>query len=417
MGTRKMNHNLEAIMKVMRVAVQRGKTRINLTEILETYSIEGIYPLMQNISNLHSNKDSNSMLPYCSLAALSKEDIHYRPECNLFDPVITDLGICHSFNALNSKDMLIPSYYADSFVNAFGSDVSETSNIWRSVGSGKDHSLTFYLLDSSVRKMSESVPTSFRMGLSMDTNYYDMMTTSEIIKPGYHTTWKVQAMEIVPSNNLKDIPIEKRNCSFPDETSGLISFKVYSKKACELECKVKEAFKMCGCHPWYIPPPASPNRHLLCDLYGNYCFKKALKRAGSSRGCSCLPTCHHIEFTHTERETLIDPNVCHDQSIDSLGARFRAIAESIMDNGYKSLAYNFINAKEWQEKYKYKKANETFQRWDSDTVRYELCKKIVNNMAIVTVMFDKESYVRTKTNLRVSFTDKLAAFGNFFFNK
>ena len=34
-------------------------------------------------------------------------------------------------------------------------------------------------------------------------------------------------------------------------------------------------------------------------------------------------------------------------------------------------------------------------------------------MAIVTVMFDKESYVRTKTSLRVSFTDKLAAFGKF----
>ena len=86
---------------------------------------------------------------------------------------------------------------------------------------------------------------------------------------------------------------------------------------------------------------------------------------------------------------------------------------SMMDNGYNSLAYNFINAKEWQEKYKYKKANETFKRWGSERtdIVYELCEKIVDHMAIVTVMFDKESYVRTKTSLRVSFTDKLAAFG------
>ena len=48
---------------------------------------------------------------------------------------------------------------------------------------------------------------------------------------------------------------------------------------------------------------------------------------------------------------------------------------------------------------------------DSEKVVYELCEKIVDHMAIVTVMFDKESYVRTKTSLRVSFTDKLAAFG------
>ena len=408
MGTTRMGHNLEAIMKVMRLALQRGKTRINLTEILEPYSIEGKYPLMHDISNLQSNKDTNSMLPYCSLAASSKENMFYKPECNLFDPVITDLGICHSFNAMISKDMLTPSYFATSFNNAFGSDISYANNTWKSIGSGKDHSLTFYLLDSSVRKMSESVPMSFRMGLSMDTNYYDMMTPSEIIKPGYHTTWKVHAMEIVPSNNLHDIPIKKRNCMFPDETSDLNSFQIYSKKACEFECKIKEAFKTCGCHPWYIPPPASPNRHILCDLYGNYCFKKALKRAGSSRKCSCLPTCHHIEFTHIEQQNPIDIKVCHDE-----GSKLWEIATSILYNGYNPLTYNFLKAKEWQEKYKYKKANQTFQRWDSDKVTYELCKKIVDHMAIVTVMFDKESYVRTKTSLRVSFTDKLAAFGKF----
>ena len=413
MGTTRMGHNLEAIMKVMRLALQRGKTRINLTEILEPYSIEGKYPLMHDISNLQSNKDTNSMLPYCSLAASSKENMFYKPECNLFDPVITDLGICHSFNAMISKDMLTPSYFATSFNNAFGSDISYANNTWKSIGSGKDHSLTFYLLDSSVRKMSESVPMSFRMGLSMDTNYYDMMTPSEIIKPGYHTTWKVHAMEIVPSNNLHDIPIKKRNCMFPDETSDLNSFQIYSKKACEFECKIKEAFKTCGCHPWYIPPPASPNRHILCDMYGNYCFRNAMKRAGSSRICSCFPTCHHIEFTHIERESPIDPKVCYDKSIKSLGTRLRAIATSMLDNGYNSLTYNYVKAKEWQEKYKDTKTNKTFERWDLDSekVVYELCEKIVDHVAIVTVMFDKESYVRTKTSLRVSFTDKLAAFG------
>ena len=60
---------------------------------------------------------------------------------------------------------------------------------------------------------------------------------------------------------------------------------------------------------------------------------------------------------------------------------------------------------------KYKKTNETFKRREQEDIIVELCENIVDHMAIVTVMYDKETYVRTKTSLRVSFTDKLAAFG------
>ena len=46
--------------------------------------------------------------------------------------------------------------------------------------------------------------------------------------------------------------------------------------------------------------------------------------------------------------------------------------------------------------------------------RIRLCEKILRkHLAIVSIMFDKETYVRTNTSLRVSFTDKLAAFGKF----
>ena len=58
-----------------------------------------------------------------------------------------------------------------------------------------------------------------------------------------------------------------------------------------------------------------------------------------------------------------------------------------------------------------KKTNETFKRREQEDIIVELCENIVDHMAIVTVMYDKETYVRTKTSLRVSFTDKLAAFG------
>ena len=295
MGTEVMDHNLEAIMKVMRIAIGRSKSRINMTEIVGAISIDGKYPMKlsnDHLKDLQLEKDPNAMIPYCSLSVakdVNGED-PLNPECQLFNPVISDLGLCHSFNAKRPKDMLSPSYFADSFDRAFSSDYSVTTSTWNGTGSGEDHSLTFYLLDSSVRKMKRSHPSFYHMGISTQTNYFDMVYTNELIKPGFHTIWKVQAMENVPSKNLHNIPIEKRNCKFHDEASDLDIFKVYSKKACEFECGLKEAFKMCGCFPWYIPPPASKNRHTLCDVFGNYCFKKSMKRVRSSGNCACLPT-------------------------------------------------------------------------------------------------------------------------------
>ena len=121
----------------------------------------------------------------------------------------------------------------------------------------------------------------FHMGLSTKNNYFDMMTTSELIKPGFHTTWKVQAMEIVPSEDLYDVPIEKRNCRFPEEASELTIFKIYSKKACQFECHLKKAIKTCRCVPWFVPPEPSENRHVICDVYGNMCFKEMMEKYGS----------------------------------------------------------------------------------------------------------------------------------------
>ena len=88
MGTAMMEHNLEAIMKVMRIAIGRSKTRINLTEMLDAISNEGNYPLMfskDHLKDLQSEKDPNAMIPYCSLSVI--KDVNgedpLNPECQL----------------------------------------------------------------------------------------------------------------------------------------------------------------------------------------------------------------------------------------------------------------------------------------------------------------------------------------------
>ena len=46
-------------------------------------------------------------------------------------------------------------------------------------------------------------------------------------------------MEIVPSEDLRGISIEKRNCRFEDEAENMEIFQSYSQSACEFEFKIK----------------------------------------------------------------------------------------------------------------------------------------------------------------------------------
>ena len=114
-----MGNNLKAIVKVMRLAIGRGKSRLNITELMDP-ALEWIrYPmnhaLESKINRLHSEDDVRSFIPYCQYMA-SEEFA-----CDLFDPVITDSGICYAFNPTPTLDTLNPSYFTESFAEAFKS--------------------------------------------------------------------------------------------------------------------------------------------------------------------------------------------------------------------------------------------------------------------------------------------------------
>ena len=42
------------------------------------------------------------------------------------------------------------------------------------------------------------------------------------------------------------------------------------------------------------------DKHVICDLYGNYCFKIKMEEASNNDTNNCLPTCHQIQYTYSE---------------------------------------------------------------------------------------------------------------------
>ena len=391
-------------MKIMRMAMGRGKSHLNVSELLENVFniIENTtnYALIfgeDHLRNLTSEVDYTSMIPWCEIKG------GLDGSCTLFEPVITDQGICHAFNPTPSLEMLTPSYFSHSFKEAFKSDFSKEPMTYKGTGNGKEHALTFYLLNTSFRRMLQP-SYSFSLKLSTTADYFDMKHANEAIKFGYHTTLKVDAMEIISSNDLRKVSIEKRKCRFSDEVDGMDIFKVYSKSGCEFECKVKEAAKICHCYPWYVPA-AVPTliRHNICDIDGNYCFDSVMKKKDVRKMCTCLPTCHHIEFPFVSYTRKLDSVAeCKDRE-----SKEYKLARIMMAHGFDSFSYKEITFM------RYTATENDYEEWDKHKNTIKLCNKMMKFVAKVTVMFDRNTYIRTQKSVKMTFTDKLAAFGKF----
>ena len=261
----KIGHNLKALMKIMRFATRRGNSGFTLKSILQNSTNSLFYPFKEDETSKRK-VDQNSLIPWCNLRNNEDKLNKYKESsCKLFQPVFTDIGMCHSFNPTPVADVLRPSYYRDSFVDAFREDLMSNEKLHMGIKSGK--ALDFYPLGTYHRQKTEAQTnilmssyenydidiSEFLVGVSNKHQYIDMKAISETIRAGYHVTWKIQAMEIVPSNDLRDVPIANRKCKFEDEIDGMQIFKIYSQAACEFEFKVKKARDICNCVPWYIP--------------------------------------------------------------------------------------------------------------------------------------------------------------------
>ena len=72
-------------------------------------------------------------------------------------------------------------------------------------------------------------------------NHYPLMNQrSVLIKPGHTNLIAISPISITASDNLQKIPVDKRNCLFPEEHK-LKLFKNYSKPSCDFECSLDYA--------------------------------------------------------------------------------------------------------------------------------------------------------------------------------
>ena len=218
--------------------------------------------------------------------------------CNIFDPVVTDLGICYSFNAEPVTSMLTKSSFKNAFQEVYQFDLNE-SPIELAKGAGDNFALKFLVYNHRYQKAaSETRP--FKTLISSQRGYFDALSVSKEVKFGFETTYDVLPTEVKGTRELQSMLEEKRKCRFSDEVHKKDRlFKTYSQSSCEFECRVHKAREECKCTPWNFPTPPSMPNPIICDLYGNFCFHKKMRNVEVIGNCTngiCPSDCEDIRF-------------------------------------------------------------------------------------------------------------------------
>lgn len=319
--------------------------------------------------------------------------------CDLFQPVITDQGICYSFNGISSLNFLRNSSFKQSFSEVYQSELTSAnaSSIIKSTGAGSQYALNVYVSNSKFWRKSAKTKL-YKVGISSAYDYFDFKSTSNSVKPGYINVFEVTPIEVVATDSLKDIPMKQRKCKLHHESDESELFQMYSQSSCEFECRVKMAFDQCLCIPWDVPRLDLDTHTPVCDLNGNYCFNDWLGKEELVESCNCPQDCASVRYSYIKQEFPIEiEKVCnHTESTE-----FK-LAQLKLESGYAGLIQRFY---EYDE-----------QPMQESLGGVELAKKICReimstDIGIISIRLGTKKYIKTIMDKRVTFTDQLGDLG------
>ncbi|KAL1502785.1 hypothetical protein ABEB36_007882 [Hypothenemus hampei] len=281
-------------------------------------------------------------------------------EEQLFDTILTDDGICLSFNLLSPKRIYkdnVQNYFFDrinngrydrssnwsldrgyshnSGINAYPRRVSFSGaanglNVNLLVKENYNHSFCKPLLSLQGFKVILHTPSTLPR-LSQEHFYLPLNTA---VKGG------VKPVVMNTSEKVKKFEAEKRNCYFENEGS-LKYFKEYTLNNCESDCLIRYTLYLCGCVSLYMP---RDNITTICTNKKKKCMKKAEKRMFNKKlkwssknadnnkkppQCHCLPSCRDISYEVVTSSTNTGPVIM------SIGSELQRFSQSDLEIYFK----------------------------------------------------------------------------------
>ena len=99
-------------MRFMRLAVGRGKSNLQIDDFM----LSVLHGLTYQLNQVKEKEvpDANTWLPFCDLYKSKDYTLGSGlscDSCRLFEPGLTNVGLCHAFNPTPTADLLTPSYF------------------------------------------------------------------------------------------------------------------------------------------------------------------------------------------------------------------------------------------------------------------------------------------------------------------
>ncbi|XP_078039634.1 pickpocket protein 28 [Augochlora pura] len=172
------------------------------------------------------------------------------------------------------------------------------TEILRAPGAGRDIGLSVALnIDAANYKSSIRQFVGANVLVHDPIDYPDVGAQTSSLVPGHVMTLTLSGTRVSSSDNMRNIPLDKRMCLFDGESPGE---RKYSYQTCISECTQKNTYKPCGCLPFFFPDnhPEIRTCYLTdvdCILtHRNTLPEQQLSHRGND--CNCLPQCNDETF-------------------------------------------------------------------------------------------------------------------------
>lgn len=241
---------------------------------------------------------------------------HKKFDCNLLlNRVLTDYGMCYSFNVQSFKTIFNEAEISSDFHSYKNQEenatehwslekgyTSDERNItpYRSI-LGAEFKIFMAINETDLYDFCEPFKSSFKVFYHMPNEIITIFHESYNVNLGFHHEIKMTAKKYKSHLGLRKYPVGLKQCYFEGERK-LQFFKTYTKSHCNIECVTNFTLRRCGCVKYSYPrTQATP----VCDLNMTQCYVDAISdwpkfdemSNSTIIPCDCYPPCSEIWYS------------------------------------------------------------------------------------------------------------------------
>ena len=119
-------------------------------------------------------------------------------DCRMFEPFLTNHGICYSFNSKGIDEFLKDSKYKKDFMDIYRSEMATENKkpLRTGVGSGPSLALNF-VLDNNGYYRKQNPRFNFLASIGSFKEAFDMRSAPKLIKSGYQAVYEVNKVQLI----------------------------------------------------------------------------------------------------------------------------------------------------------------------------------------------------------------------------